>query len=247
MFQRYVLEDRKYNDHRFRFLIADAVAEDWYRGEGQESPERLWCTSHIRPGMTIVDAGSHQGMWAVIFALHTGPRGRVISYDPLPFNAEITAENAELNRLSNIDARPLGLASINGDMPVHSGVGNVVSFSETQGHSNEMLKCVRLDDDLPGVQVDFLKVDVEGGELGALQGAPRILAQKPIINLELHNALFEDRRAVATEIFRLFDPARWVYHVLPEQDEPIRIFDGPLDVDWLGTWNYPHIFGIPRA
>jgi FkbM family methyltransferase len=249
VFQVYVAQNRRFQKHIFDFVIADEIGQQWYDGSpGQETPERVWCTEHISEGMTVVDAGAHHGMFSMILAGAVGASGKVYAYDPLPSNADLVTQNAELNGFPNIVSRPVGLSDSVGVLMVNANLGNVISVVDAvhEGDEGLALEMVRLDDDLSGVHVDFLKMDVEGGELAALRGAVGVLAHRPIVNLELHNALFADRRKTMTEIFEIFDHDRWIYHVMSEQTDPIRVIDGPMDIEWLAGFDYPHIFGVPR-
>lgn len=248
-FLAYIAKKRRFLKQNFDFLIADEVGQIWYDGSpDQRSPERVWCVRHIRRGMTVVDAGAHHGMFAMILAEAVGPLGRVFAYDPLPRNADVVTRNALLNGYDNVVSRPVGLSDSAGVLIVNENSGNVISVVNAlpEGYEGLALDMVSLDGDLADERVDFLKIDVEGGELAALRGATKVLAGRPFVNLELHNALFSNRRETMAEIFEIFDHERWTYHVLAEQHHNIRAIDGPMDIEWLAAFDYPHVFGVPR-
>ena len=50
------------------------------------------------------------------------------------------------------------------------------------------MECVRLDDALAGAEVSFIKMDVEGAELDALEGARAIItSQRPVLALSAYH------------------------------------------------------------
>ena len=243
-FSPYVVQDRRFKGDVFPFLIADEIGRQWYDGSpAQEMPERLWCRRHIRPGFTIVDCGAHHGMMSVLFGRWTGPTGQVIAYEALPENAAVIARNAALNGLHNVRARDVGVGEREATVTVALNQGNVMVGAA----GDETVRIVTLDQDLPpGLRVDFLKLDVEGSELAALRGAGRVLAQRPVVDLELHNFCFADRPGTLAEIFALLHPAFWRYEVLGEVFGELVSVRGALDLDWLAQFDNPHVFCLPR-
>lgn len=215
----YVASERRCGDLVFDFLIADSVAESWYDYPDQSLPERVWCREHIRPGNVIIDCGAHHGMMSVLFGLWTGPTGRVISYEILPWNAEVARENVKLNHLDNVEVRAVGagerperLTATTNDKNVIVGHAGLIGL---EGPTVEV-EVVRLDDDLGRLKPDFVKFDVEGSDLQALRGSRKLLRSLPTVDLELHNLLFADRTKTLTEIFEILPPRRYRYEVLPE-------------------------------
>lgn len=248
----YVARDRRCGDLVFDFLIADSVAASWYGAVADPwLPEREWCREHIRPGDFIVDCGAHHGMMAVLFGLWTGPTGRVISYEALPWNADVARENAKLNRLDNVEVRAVGVSDRSDRLTATTNEKNVIVSHEgvigLEGATVEV-ELVRLDDDLGQCTVDFLKIDTEGSDLQSLRGAQQLLASRPTIDLELHNALFDDRIGTLTKIFEILGSHSYRYEILPEILSPewIRIDDGPPELEWLATYDNPHVGCIPR-
>jgi FkbM family methyltransferase len=245
-FVPYIAKDRAFQNERFDFLIADEAAKGWYDETAEQfMPERAWCRQHIRSGETVIDCGAHHGMMSVLFGRWVGRQGSVIAYEPLAANAAVVAENARLSGLTNLIVRPVGVSDEVGAAAVDLNGNNIV-VNDRGG--TVFVEMVRLDDDLPAdMVVHFLKIDVEGSELRALLGARRVLKQRPTIALELHNLLFADRRKTLARIMAILSPAYWKYDVLGEVLSPhFRHFEGPVDLEWLASFDNPHIFCIPR-
>ena len=85
-----------------------------------------------------------------MFALSTGPTGRIFAFDVLPQNAAITKHNARLNRLSNIIARPVGLGEHPGPKWASFQNGNSVVTRNARDDAVE-IELSRLDDEIPSL------------------------------------------------------------------------------------------------
>jgi FkbM family methyltransferase len=250
----YVAPHRRFDDLDFDFLVADPEAANWYDSDpDQRMPEREWCRAHVRPGDVIVDCGAHHGLMTVLFGLWTGPSGRVVAYEALPFNADIVRENVRLNRLANVEVRPVGVSDRAKRITAANIKNNIViddaGIVKLEDNPVEV-ELVRLDDDTdPGFKADFVKFDVEGSDLQAITGAQRILRSRPTVDLELHNFLFEDKAKTLDAIFQIMNPSSYRYEILPEVDSPalVQVESGLPDLDWLATYTNPHVFCLGRA
>ena len=179
-----------------------------------------------------------------MFALSTGPTGRIFAFDALPQNAAITKHNARLNRLSNIIVRPVGLGEHPGPKWASFQNGNSVVTRNAREDAVE-IELSRLDDEIPAdIHVDFLKIDVEGHELEVLRGARRVLSGRPVIDLELHN--FIHYGIPLQEIRQTLMDLDYCFYV---QETPHDIPRGPfLDLDFVdvSARSNPHIFCVSR-
>lgn len=249
-FHPYIARDRVLEPYTFDFHIEDETARLWYDGSpSQWMPERQWCLEHIREGFNILDCGAHHGMMAVLFAKKTGAAGKVIAWEALPSNAVVIQKNVALNGLTNVIVRPFGIGAQRASLAFDRNAGNVVVKKEDAGvepGAKETIEIVALDDDIdPKMHVDFMKIDVEGSDLDALKGARRVLSQRPIIDLEIHNFLFGDREGTLREIFAILDGYGYAYEVLPEVFSDIVKIEGTIDLAWLAQHDNPHVFCIP--
>jgi FkbM family methyltransferase len=233
-----------FRTHSFEFYVADKVSQDWYASPNRSTPEHEWCADRIETGWTIVDCGCHHGMTSVMFALSTGPTGRIFAFDALPQNAAITKHNARLNRLSNIIVRPVGLGEHPGPKWASFQNGNSVVTRNAREDAVE-IELSRLDDEIPAdIHVDFLKIDVEGHELEVLRGARRVLSGRPVIDLELHN--FIHHGIPLQEIRQTLMDLDYCFYV---QETPHDIPRGPfLDLDFVdvSARSNPHILCVSR-
>jgi FkbM family methyltransferase len=246
LFTPYIAKDRVVGPYHFDLHIEDIIAKEWYDSTpNQWQRERQWCIDTIRPGFTVLDCGAHQGLMTTLFALCAGPSGIVHAWEVLPTNARLIARNALLNGCQNVIVHPRGIGSKAAEMPMNENQGNVVVLGQgSHLATTGRIQIVRLDDDVnPSLKVDFLKIDVEGFDLHALQGAPRILAQRPYLMLELHNFLFEKREDTVAEIVSILKNIGYYIWV----DDFTTAFDigKNLDVKWLSGLKHAQLYCAP--
>lgn len=162
------------------------IKRDYYE------PELLAVGRLIEPGSVVLDIGGSFGIFALFTAHFAGPQGRVHSFEPGRFSFEQITANVVLNGLgdriavhraaASDQAATLQLFHI-GDAPVTFSVGGV------EGMAAEEVPAVRVADAIPAddaARVSFIKIDVEGYELAALEGARPILeARHPAIMFEV--------------------------------------------------------------
>ena len=133
----------------------------------------LACWKHVKPGDLCVDVGAYIGdSCAIMVALGA----QVVAIEGQQDAAEClhrTFPGVELHRVACGNGEAVGL---HGGTGGNMGARGVVSGDE--------LRTVRLDDIVGDRQVKLLKVDVEGYEVFVLRGAPKVLAQRPIIVIE---------------------------------------------------------------
>lgn len=141
----------------------------------------------LEPGL-YVDVGAAIGRTTARM-LDRNPASRVLAYEPLEGNqAYFTAAIGDDPRVT---LRPVAVADRAGaghlvvpgmnsagdtgwakDMPGYSPLGHLAPKGREAGVSVDM---VTLDDEISG-PVRFLKIDVQGGELGVLKGAEGLMA-----------------------------------------------------------------------
>ncbi len=144
-----------------------------------------------RPDSNCVDVGSHEGEFLTLF-LKIAPKGTHFGFEPLPYlynslldrfndNPNCTVYNYALSDKE-------GLSSFNHVIsnPAYSGIKKRRYDRPNEKDETISVATKKLDTVIPeGVQIDFLKIDVEGGEFDVLKGAERILSSyHPLIIFE---------------------------------------------------------------
>jgi FkbM family methyltransferase len=142
----------------------------------------------LRRDSNGIDVGAHRGT-ILRHMVDLAPEGRHFAVEPLPVFA-----GGLRRRFPGVEVLELALADEQGEATFHHIVTNPsysgLSFRDYPNEGEVIediaVKVERLDavipDDLP---IDFLKIDVEGGELGVLRGSQALLRRwHPVVVFE---------------------------------------------------------------
>jgi FkbM family methyltransferase len=154
-------------------------------------------TRFVRPGATVYDIGANIGYHTVYFAAGVSETGKVFAFEPHPDNLERLRHNLTLNGLLErveVVACAVGKDAGQAVFLLHAspGMGKLEgSLGRKLTESDSItVDVVVLDQFAYGStnrQPDLIKLDIEGGEVQALQGMRRLLKEaKPVLLLELH-------------------------------------------------------------
>lgn len=142
----------------------------------------------LGPGLIGIDVGAHAGDMLRPM-VEAAPDDRHIAIEPIPSLAAELREN-----FPTVSVHELALAAeVGGDVSFHHVTSNP-GYSglrerryDREDETVELItvRTARLDDLVPDdAHVAMIKIDVEGGELGVLLGAGRILKAKPVVVFE---------------------------------------------------------------
>ena len=121
----------------------------------------------------------------------------ILCFEPDPQIVPHLKKNVAINRFDNIEIIQKALSDQQGFLPLTKGLGAQGYLLQASGASGTPLGTVEvpvvtLDQELMerGIsKVDFIKVDIEGGELCFLRGAEQTLrTSKPLILIEVNDS-----------------------------------------------------------
>ena len=130
--------------------------------------------SFLKKGMVALDVGANIGLHTLFMAKRVAPVGQVLAFEPSPKNFSRLKEHVEKNHLENVRIFPLAVGDRRGTGFFHENLNDSSRSHFSDGGPGLAIEIVRLDDICrsEGVrQIDFLKMDVEGFEMRALEGA----------------------------------------------------------------------------
>lgn len=126
--------------------------------------------------MVVVDVGANIGFYTVLFAKLTGKNGRVVAFEPDATNFRHLKE--AVRSCGNVTARQSAVGEKNGWVRLYlSGRLNVDHHAYNDGDERRTVavKMVCLDDFLPDLQVDVMKVDTQGYDFFVIKGAKKLI------------------------------------------------------------------------
>lgn len=165
----------------------------------------------LRPGDTVVDVGANAGYFTLLAANLVGPTGRVFAFEPVPPTIEKLERNVAASGTSCVTICPYAAAGARSAVKIsRRGVGHVSGQNTMRPDANAddfwTVDTVRIDDLVPAdAPVRLIKLDAEGAELLALQGATAILRGKdgPYLLCEVTDAYLRELGGSAQALWDL--------------------------------------------
>ena len=146
-------------------------------------------------GGYVIDGGGCWGDTALYFAHQVGEKGKVYTFEFTPDNLEVLQRNFDLNpELSKrIEVVPKALWEKSGEVISYYADGPATSVALREKSERDALNVstMSIDDivkEKKMPRVDFIKMDIEGAELGALKGAEQTLRTfKPKLAIAIYH------------------------------------------------------------
>ena len=157
-------------------------------------------------GDIVWDVGAHAGATSFLLAQMVGPSGRVYAFEPDESNYEYLLKNLAMHNLSNVVpvkkalSDSTGKATFNMDGTMSAGIHDFLFYSGTGKLSQ--VETISLEDACNefGCVPKYVKMDIEGAEVAAVEGSAGFLRQHPI-----HFAIESYHRLGDTYTYTLLD------------------------------------------
>ena len=149
------------------------------------APILFWGPVKISAGDVVLDLGGNIGTTALVFSSLVGSTGRVIAFEPVTYAT--IEKNLTMNKISNVSVVPKAVSNSVGEIEIEisdffldSTIAKRERSGDRDGHFTKRLKIptTTLDDYVRsnGIQkLDFIKMDIEGAEEWALEGAVEVI------------------------------------------------------------------------
>ena len=127
--------------------------------------------SELKPGSVFYDVGANVGLYTLLAATRVAP-GRVYAMEPLPANVGYLRKHLTLNGMRNVDVLELAISDQAGTAHFEAEETRAMGRIGTRG--SVVVQASTLDALLREGRLappDFIKMDIEGAEFLALQGA----------------------------------------------------------------------------
>ena len=142
---------------------------------------------HVGPGGVLLDVGAHVGFYTMLGSRLVGPSGEVWAFEPDPTNVRYLREHVLVNRAGNVHVEQTAVADTEGAARFGGGSGSGTGRLTGGGYLE--VQTVTLDAfcDRERITPTAMKIDVEGAEVGVLEGGASMLERaRPVIFLSTH-------------------------------------------------------------
>lgn len=154
----------------------DPLSRSYAAGQFPHGPFSGLLPHLLRPGARVLDLGAHLGSFALVAAA----RGcHVVAVEACPRNAELLRASAARNGFAQLQVVHAAVSDHGGTLEFcAAGPFGLVHVPAVHA-PRTTVRAVTVDDLLAEVgwpRVDLLKMDVEGSEVAAVRGMPRLLS-----------------------------------------------------------------------
>jgi FkbM family methyltransferase len=145
---------------------------------------------YAKPGTAVLDVGANFGQMTILFSNIVGDRGKVYSFDADDFVFEILTKNIAANGRAGRIVPVFGAVHNVPDQTLYFPVQDFVRFPtygsygiDYSGTKGRPVPSITIDSLNIAEPISFMKVDVQGGDLQAMQGARGTIAKNrmPIV------------------------------------------------------------------
>lgn len=172
-------------------VSGDIIVQAMKKGELFEPEIVAVGAKYIKPATVVLDIGSNLGQMGIEFSKLTGPNGKVHCFEANDFVFELLSRNLKLNGADNAIPHFCAVWNKSGEElifpdPDFQRFGSYGSYGiDPKAKTGKKVMTQSIDDLGITEKVSFIKVDIQGSDLFALQGAKQLIARdKPIIIFE---------------------------------------------------------------
>ncbi len=191
-----------------------------------DEEEAMMVKNNIKRDEIVVDLGAHIGYYTLMMAKLVGQNGKVFAFEPEPRNLKLLYKNIEVNSYRNIEVVPKAVSDINGECTLFVGqesfgANKIFKPKKTDTQEFEEIKTrtIRLDDYFEELgflkKISFIKMDIEGSEVRALQGMKNILESNENLKIftEINRDALEDNNSNFRNMLELLGKYNFKFYI----------------------------------
>lgn len=184
----------------------------------------------LKPGMIAVDAGANIGYFSLLMARLVGQSGQVHAFEPGKENVSLLTKNVKLNAYKTVKVNNAAISSKSGTLTFYLSDTNPqdhrIIKDINEKRKSYSVKAVTLDDYFRNKKVDFMKMDIQGAELLALEGSKKILSKyHPILVIEYwpYGIIQADRKP--EELFSILEKYNYSIKLINQKNGSLTKID----------------------
>ena len=124
----------------------------------------------VKEGNIVVDAGANIGYYTILLSKAVGHNGKVYAFEPEKSCFNLLKKNCRENKCYNVILINKALSNKEGEIKFYINEKDKGSSSVIENGDAVIVQSTTLDKEI-SKPIDFMKIDIEGAELQALQGA----------------------------------------------------------------------------
>lgn len=183
-----------YNSFTVNLNLNDWIQQQVYFLGEYEKPEISFINKILSEGDVFIDIGANIGLFTINASRTVGKKGTVISFEAFSSNFFKLKKHVEINHLTNVNLEHLAISDTEKTLEIYlnnkdQNLGMASSYLE-YFDTIEKIKATSLDiytKEKALEKINFIKIDIEGGEYDALSGMKNVLMNyKPILLIEIN-------------------------------------------------------------
>lgn len=160
---------------------------------------------YVHKGFTVIDVGSFCGDHTEYYVNRVGRTGKVYAFEPNPPAFECLKYN--MDRYPNVAVLNVGAS----DRPHGMALATDPNMGASHAVEGDAVKCITIDS-LNLSECQFIKMDCEGMEIKALDGAKETIAKhRPTMLIEVNRGALVRQGASAEALFMWLDVHGYTY------------------------------------
>ena len=195
----------------------------WYHGKRREHKSMILFQELIQTNSTVIEVGGHIGYISLYFNKLVGSNGKVIVFEPGTNNMPYIEKNvygcSQITLIKKAIGDKIGVIEFYEDNLTGQNNSIVKDFNGLIANAKNafvpteinkvIAEMTTLDFEFLHTKVDFIKIDIEGGEWAAICGAANLIKlQQPAIMIEIQANENEIYNLLISSNYILFNESR---------------------------------------
>lgn len=238
-FQKNTCTTRILGDETMDCRLGDHIQRQIYFFGAYEPVESFLLKSMLDKEDVIIDAGANIGFYTMMMA-HSSVEGQVHSFEPVPSNFAILKHNISKSNLAHrIVLNNSGLwhkkstLNFSLDIDMENNIGSFTAGKVDKAISKNECPVLTLDEYCKSFQrLDFIKMDIEGAELSALNGGHKTIEKfRPQFLIEINRKACERFNYQPEDIAAFFKQLNYRFYLVGDIDSRSREIENFLEIE----------------